>query len=129
MRLRMSIGIALTFALAVGVFAGGASARVVTESEVTIKPFLPLYHGKVKSAFDECIDNRKVLLYKVKPGRDNKIGLDRANGNGKWQVDAPASLAPGDRFYAKVRNYSVSSTGTGLDCIRDKSPTITFVGD
>ena len=103
--------------------------RVIAETTVTISRFLPLYHGRVKSNFEECEDGRRVILFRVKPGEDQKIGKDRANNRGKWRVPAPGNLAPGDRFYAKVRNYDAGGTGTGLGCARDKSPTVEFVGD
>jgi hypothetical protein len=114
--------------VAFGALAGSTSARVVTETEVTIKPFLPLYHGKVKSDFKQCVRHRKVILKRVQPGRDEKIGTDRAYRRVKWQVDAPVDLAPGDKFYALTRNVEVSSTGTGLSCAGDKSKVIEFVG-
>jgi Ca2+-binding RTX toxin-like protein len=105
------------------------AARVIAETRVTISRFLPLYHGRVKSAFKDCERGRKVILYRKRPGKDQIIGKDRADIKGRWREPAPANLAPGDRFYAKVRNLEVNAKGTGLSCIRDKSRTVTFVGD
>jgi hypothetical protein len=124
-RLGVTVG-ALVAVMLVAAPPGGA--RVVTESKVTISRFLPLYHGKVKSAYAECEANRKVILYRKKPGADQKIGKDRANGNGKWKVGISGDPPNGAKYYAKVRNYEASSTGTGLSCANDKSPTVTFVG-
>ena len=125
----VAAGIAALVALLPSGASGDPSARVVAETKVTISRFLPLYHGRVKSNFAECEDGRKVILYKVKPGDDKIVGKDHANDRGKWRIHAPSNLAPGDRFYAKVRNFDAGGTGTGLGCAHDKSPTVEFVGD
>ena len=124
-RLGITLG-ALVAVVLVAAPPGGA--RVVAESEVTISRFLPLYHGKVKSAYQECKANRKVILYRKRPGADKKIGTDRANDNGRWKVAISGSPPNGAKYYAKVRNYEASGTGTGLSCSNDRSPTVTFVG-
>ena len=124
---RLAVGVgALIAVMAVATPPGGA--RVVTESKVTISRFLPLYHGKVRSAYAECEAGRKVILYRKKPGQDQKIGKDNANDNGRWKVAISGSPPNGAKFYAKVRNVEVSSTGTGISCANDRSPTVTFVG-
>ena len=124
------LGIVITLVAAAALMSAAQSgARVVAETNVTISKFLPLYHGKVKSAFRECEKGRKVFLFRKRPGPDQKVGKDRANNRGKWKIGAPGNLAPGDRFYAKARNFEASGTGTGLSCLRDKSRTVTFVGD
>jgi hypothetical protein len=108
--------------------APSGGARVVAETKLSISKFLPLYHGKVRSAFDECEAGRKVFLFRKQPGPNEKIGVDRANGQGKWKVQFPGDPENGDKFYAKARNVEISSKGTGLSCARDKSRTVTFVG-
>ena len=124
---RLAVGVGTLIAvMAVATPPGGA--RVVTESKVTISRFLPLYHGKVKSDYEECEAGRKVILYRKKPGQDQKIGKDFANHNGKWNVSISGDPPNGAKYYAKVRNFEASSTGTGISCANDKSPTVTFVG-
>ena len=113
--------------LALGI-AGSASGRVVASSHVTIKTFLPLYHGKVKSTYPQCAHNRKVKLYRKQSGADEKIGKDKTNSHGRWHVQFPGDPNNGDKFYAKAGVKNVSSSGTGLSCAGDKSPTVTFVG-
>jgi hypothetical protein len=107
---------------------GSASGRVVASSHVTIKTFLPLYHGKVKSDYPQCAHNRKVKLFRKQSGPDDKIGKDKTNSHGRWHVAFPGDPNNGDKFYAKVGVKNVSSVGTGLSCAGDKSPTVTFVG-
>ena len=125
----LSAGAAVTAIAAVGAAGGSAepAQRVVTASKVTISISLPLYHGKVQSDFDECAQHRRVTLYRVRPGDDKVLGKDRTNSQRRWRVN-PGNVAPGQKFYAKVRNVEVSSVGTGLSCVKDRSRTVTFVG-
>jgi hypothetical protein len=113
--------------LALGVV-GSASGRVVASSHVTIKTFLPLYHGKVTSDYPQCAHNRKVKLFRKRSGADEKIGSDSTNSHGHWHVQFPGDPNNGDVFYAKVGVKNVSSSGTGLSCAPDKSNTVEFVG-
>lgn len=111
--------------------ASSARADVSTHrSKVTISRFLPLYHGKVRSAKKQCRRNRRVVLYKRRPGPDLRIGRDRTNRRGRWRVRVePSSLKPNDRFYAKATRKLRIISGVGYDCPSARSRTITFVGD
>ncbi|MDZ5619480.1 hypothetical protein [Nocardioides bizhenqiangii] len=62
--------------------------------------------GRVSSPNAACVNNRKVKLYLVRPGRDLQVGVDRrtgvpsGNGDGYWVV--PTNLRPGRSYYAVV---------------------------
>ncbi len=129
-RARLVIVALLATVITTAAVTGTGMARVVAQTKVTIRPTLPLYHGKVKSDFPECVKGRKVFLFRKKSGPDQKIGKDKANAHGYWRVSYPGNPPLGAKFYAKVRNYDASEPGpgTGLGCSRDKSQTITFVG-
>jgi len=123
----MVVALGACAVLALGV-AGSAGGRVVASSHVTIKTFLPLYHGKVKSTYPQCAHNREVKLFRKRSGPDEKIGKDKTNSHGHWHVHFPGDPNNGDEFYAKAGVKNVSSSGTGLSCAGDKSPTVAFSG-
>jgi len=100
------------------------------DSKTTISRFLPLYHGKVKSAEDKCERGRRVALFETRPGRDRKVASDRTDSRGRWKVKVPAGqLEPQDRFYARARRKLNIVSGDGFVCRPDRSPTVVFVGD
>jgi hypothetical protein len=128
---RLAALVALALAGAATASANGdrAGTSVVADSRVTISIAVPLYHGRVRSTYAVCKRDRTVVLLRVRPGRDQKIGRDRSNRRGGWRIRYPVDLAAGDRFYARVRPKEVSAVGTGLSCTGARSRTVRFVGE
>ena len=94
---------------------GMASIAIAgTNTTVTINPNGDP-HGKVKSSNASCVEDRKVKVYRVKPGKDDKIGDDLADSDGEWSIGNPGG---GGRIYAKV--------GKTPDCDGDKSRIVNF---
>ena len=87
-------------------------ATAGTKTTVTINPNGDP-HGKVKSTNAACVEGRKVKVYRVKPGKDDKIGDDTAGSDGEWSIGNPGGSG---KIYAKV--------GKTPDCEADKSPTV-----
>ncbi len=105
---------------AVAGFAAMAPAAIAQDmpfdSKIRLTERAPFAHGKVKSDSPDCIGNRKVRLFKEKPGDDKVLGKARTGSDGKWQIlDDPTSGV----FYAKVNQYANESTG--LYCLPAKS--------
>jgi hypothetical protein len=73
---------------------GGGGGRA--DSKVTIKG---RFKGRVKSPSSACKNGRKVILKKVKPGKDKTVGTDNAGTFGRWRISRPNAVG---RFYAKV---------------------------
>ena len=98
-RLTGLVAVAASAALAFG--AGTAMAG--TSTSVSIEAQSIGFFGYVHSPRqDPCELNRKVKLYKVKRGRDLKVGTDIAQPNGPdsmWSINTDLK----GRFYAKVR--------------------------
>jgi hypothetical protein len=129
MKFRITLVAAACALFAMSASATGSPKRVVAETKLTIHRDIPLFHGLVKSDFNQCIKNRKVSLYRKLAGQDKKLGSDRSNSTGHWNVPLTGPEIPGRSYYAKVRAKNVSSTGTGLSCAPDKSKTVTFIGE
>lgn len=113
---------ALLSAMLIGILALAAVAPSALggdmpfESKIRLTDRFPAFHGKVKSDSDQCIANRKVRMFKEKPGADKVLGKTRTDYAGKWQVlKEPGSGV----YYAKVNQYSNESLN--LSCLPDVS--------
>jgi hypothetical protein len=120
---RRAVKSAVVLAMCAGALAGGAQAGTgdVVGSKVTLEVKRDVrFKGIVKSPASDCAIGRKVLLYRVKPGRDQKIGKAFTSESGKYAVTIP--MQNGNRIYALVRRLR-----TPLDtiCKRARSPAVT----
>lgn len=111
MRTKLLFTVVALAALGVLVTTQAATAGGRAETTVTINASGDP-QGKVKSPKQSCVNNRKVNLFRVKPGDDDKIGSDTADNNGNWSTGNPGG---GGKVYAKA--------GKTPDCQSDKSPT------
>jgi hypothetical protein len=136
------------FAIVIGVAAAGVMALgaqtaaapdvaspdvVKCDTKLTIaKGQGRLYHGRVISGVPvddgvgftpevrKCMEGRRVVLIKQRPGADRKLGTSRSqwgDGEGHWRVVIPQT---GGRVYAKVR----PKVSDRFVCRADRSETI-----
>jgi hypothetical protein len=92
-------------------FAGAAGAEASkVASRVTIKG---RFKGRVRSPVRNCKSGRKVVVKKVRRGRDPAVGKDRTNRKGAWRM--PKRRAKG-RFYAVAKKRRYTSGGTTIVC-------------
>jgi hypothetical protein len=112
------------FAIVIGVAAAGVMALGAQTAAAVVKYDTKLtithdrgafYHGKVKSDRDrnpvyhparavrKCMEGRRVILFKQRPGADRRLGTDRSDfrpGYGVWAVDLDHAVKR--RVYGKV---------------------------
>jgi len=117
---RGALALGLTGVLAVGAVAPAGAQDMPFESKIRLKNGFPAFHGKVKSDGAECISNRKVRLFKVKPGQDKLLGKDRTDVEGRWEV---LKTPKGGVYYAKVNQVVEQSQ---LVCLPDKSKKVSI---
>jgi hypothetical protein len=68
------------------------------------------FDGRVGAPKAVCKRGRKVVVHKIQPGSDTRIGADVTGSGGKWVVDPPGkSVAPG-RYYATMRSKVLRKT-------------------
>lgn len=91
------------------------SAMAAGTTKVTIQAQTSGFFGEVKSNKDKCANGRKVRLFKVKSGKDKKVGSDIAQPNGDGFMWSIGANQPGD-YYAKA--------GKADGCEPGKSKTI-----
>ena len=130
MKSHARVQVALTAGVLGLVAAMALSASAIAKdfgSIVTIGRAIPLYHGKVHSPHQSfCEHGRRVVLFQKIPGDDAKIGVDRTNFKGKWEVQVPEqALIPGRKFYAFVRQVDL---GNDIFCKKATSKKVTFQG-
>jgi hypothetical protein len=114
------------------VVAGPAGAGTVGSTVVTIKEENGDFQGRVKSNVSECIENRKVVVFKKRDGQDLKIASDTTEGPKPRQkgLNFVAQWSTGNthvgkgKYYAKARQVQFAKRGvTGCDA--DKSRIVT----
>ncbi len=131
---RMGVGKARYLAVGVSVLGtllgGTATAQqpVRVESVVTIRYSgeRDAFQGRVSSAEERCVRNRKVLLKKVvKDGPNRVVGRDVTNREGRYRMDGFRS--PRGRFFAVAKRKEVTPPGVvnpTTICTRSRSPRI-----
>jgi hypothetical protein len=99
-----------------------ATNTVKIDSKVTISTQPPAFHGHVKSIKHACEIQRKVKLFKERPGADKLLGTDKTNHLGRWKV-VVTPLKSG-AYYAKVVRREEGTAGTIFVCRGDRSKVI-----
>jgi hypothetical protein len=111
----------------VAVFASTSTADGKTRTTVTLDgifavPIETHWDGDLKSARKACKKRRKVQVFRVRPGADQKIGSTRSYkgkvDNGYYWSLVKDGIAPAGDYHAKVRPTD--------KCRGDRSPTLHF---
>ena len=85
------------------------------------------FYGRLRSEVHKCERDRRVTLFKQRPGADRKLGSTTSGYSPApetfWAVNArPGQVVQGDRVYAKVER----KVDNGGDvCRGDRSKTLT----
>ncbi len=104
---------AIVVAAAAAIPALGANT-VKVKSTISMPPNHPAFHGRVRSAREDCVRHRKVQLLKQRKGQDKVLGKDKTTHHGKWLINIEP-LKSGD-YYAKALKSKDDSHGTTLIC-------------
>jgi hypothetical protein len=98
------------------IFAGNDSGNA-TKVGSTVKLRRTL-KGNVRSTVKQCKKGRKVVVKKVRKGKDSVRGKDRTNRRGVFKVRPRKSKG---RFYAVAKKKKFTSGGTPIVCKKAKS--------
>ena len=101
--MRKLIPTVLAIAACGGLVMAGTASAADAPTTVTIKTPGGDVYGTVKSPKQSCKSGRKVSVFKVKPGKDEKVGSDIAQANNneyQWNIGQPG--VHGD-IYARAR--------------------------
>lgn len=120
----LSLSLALAGGSAVAIAAAGGGQVDEVKSEVKIRKAFPPFHGRVLAGAGDCVEARRVKLFKQRRNRGPKLlGYDRTDGEGRWQVLLDP-LKSGS-YFAVVKRVERGAAGTIYDCLRDRSRTLT----
>ena len=93
------------------------------KSTVTISSRVPAFNGTVKSGSGTCVSRRRVELYRrTGGGGAQRLGSDRTNSGGRWEVGVNPLQA--GAYYAKVKPKRQSDGGSPLVCKQGRSETV-----
>lgn len=84
------------------------------------------FRGQLSSTRAACLNDREIVVRRVRPGRDQKIGEAMSNSKGRWHLDAKRSTLNGP-YYAVARATSISDgSGNTIACKRGTSNRVRF---
>ena len=126
--MRKLLSIVAIAAIAVMAFVPAASAKVYAKTILTMDPvFLTnggtMWSGKVLAP-KKCAKKRVVLLFKQRPGKDQKIGSTKAERvTGQvgyyWGVEKVGFAAkPSERYYVKAKRTDNPACASGRSSVR-----------
>lgn len=90
----------LVLALLVALIPAGSAVGASYATKVIVSLKTPAFHGTLKSSRGACATNRKVKLFRKKPGRDRLLGSDKSNAKTRWSIRV--KLKSGASYYAKA---------------------------
>jgi hypothetical protein len=118
----LRLALAAACALAVGV-AGSALAQgetVEIQTQVKLRNSAPAFHGRVAADNANCVEDRKVKMFKQKrSGAHKLLGIDHADNDGKWSI--PFDKVTSGAYYAVAPKVEQGTAGTIYECVRDTS--------
>jgi hypothetical protein len=121
LRLALAAACAVALGAAAGSLAQGQTVQI--ETQVKLRDSAPAFHGKVVADNENCVEDRKVKMFKQKRSGGKKLlGTDHAANGGKWKVlfDKLASGA----YFAVAPQVEQGTAGTIYECERGKSRVI-----
>jgi hypothetical protein len=93
---------------------GGGGGGGDVQSTVTLTRRLS---GKVRSSDPACLEGRKIVVKKVRRGRDRVVGRDVSAGSGAYRIRAKNLKG---RFYA-IAKRKVGAAAGGGTCLKARS--------
>jgi hypothetical protein len=120
-RLALATASAVLLGCASLAFAQGGTVEI--DTELILRNKAPAFHGKVKADNDNCVEDRKVKMFKQKRSGGKKLlGTDHAADSGKWKVLFDKVASGG--YFAVAPKVEQGTAGTIYECQRAKSVVI-----
>ena len=114
----MAVAAVAAVAIAAQAEAGMGVPSEVTFKQSKIRP--EKFKGRVISPEDNCEINRKVKIFRVEPGPNQKVTKTFTSGaTGKYRVIIP--MQAGNKLFAVIEGYDAPN---GVHCANDRSPKV-----
>jgi len=113
---RVALAVIAVVAVSAGpAFAGGTQyPTVFTKFKYKLDGGVATFKGEISSSKGGCVSDRKVRLYRQKSGDTDKVGGDRTNNKGKFEIDLGSGPAKNGKYYAEIKQAQLSSDRTCL---------------
>jgi hypothetical protein len=113
-------------ALVPGIAAAGATQypTLFTKFKYAVEDGKAEFKGKIDSSKGGCVPDRKVRLYRKKSGDEDKIGGDRTNDKGKFEIKLGSVPPKSGKYYAEVKQTKIGSSGSKKTCLGRTSGSI-----
>jgi hypothetical protein len=120
------LALCATFALAASPAVARAPAPTIfTKFKYKLDSGVATFRGEITSPNASCITGRKVKLLRKKNGGKDKVGSDRTNGKGKFEIDLGHGRPKSGKYIATIKETTVSSSTT---CLAHTSPAVKISG-
>jgi hypothetical protein len=83
----------------------------------------PVFKGAIDSTNSECIDGRKVKLFRKANGKTKTLGSDNTDASGKFKMGLGGQAKNG-KYYAEVKQSSFSNGVDKTVCLDRQSPKV-----
>ncbi len=107
MKCAILVALAVAVACVPVAWADGRANTRVTIDSAFINPGETLFAGDIFSPRKACKNDRRVLIFRVRPGEDQKIGATRSyKGSaqpGYYWTHSEPGLLPAGNYYSKVK--------------------------
>ena len=120
LRLVIALGCAAALGGASLALAQGETVKI--DTEVILRQTAPTFHGQVKADNENCVEDRKVKLFRkesANSGDRDLLGSTHAADSGRWKV--PFDKVTTGIYYAVAPKVEQGTAGTIYVCKRDKS--------
>lgn len=120
--LALAAACALVASVAAGAGAQGQTIKV--ETTLKVRNSSPTFHGKLLADNENCVEGRKVKMYRRPAGGGKKVlmGKTTAKNSGKWTIKVKIPDEPKPQNYYAVAPKVVQGTaGTIYKCLEGKS--------
>jgi hypothetical protein len=112
----------VTITAAILALAASASAGMAYETSISISKKFPAFHGKLRSPYTYCTQNRKVRVYRVKNGPDKLLASGISESDGTWEARIGDRLTSGAYYSSVTAKHSAE---IGVNCRAAKSKLVT----
>ena len=117
--LRLALAAVCAAALGISATALAQGETVEIDTAVKIRNSAPAFHGKIVADNENCVEDRKVKLFKEKRSGKKLLGKDQAANSGKWKI--PFDKLASGGYFAVAPGVEQGTAGTIYDCLRGKS--------
>ena len=126
-----ALAVSTILALGPGTASAGTTQSyptVFTQFKYKLKDGKATFKGQIDSSKGGCVPDRKVRLYRQKSGNTDKLGGDRTDNKGKFEIDLGGGPPNNGKYYAEVKQAKIGSSSSKKTCLSRTSGSVKISG-